>query len=257
MHKTRSPQLPDSTRPSASRTEVSTAHAILDVAEPTIESGSGQHSKGTRVSSLSALDAEIARLEAELDKRDQEIQQLRARLLMYEAAPPAARVLLPVEGATPAEPEPLFAATPPGGSEFIYPTLKRVAMRLEACSLLPPPISASQPPSQRRAPRRSCEIELEFTEDTHFYAGLTQDISQGGVFIATYKVLPVGHRLQLEFDLPDGMHVSAKGEVRWLREAASATSRPGMGVAFLDLPDDSRQAITEFCRKRPPLYMDL
>jgi len=203
------------------------------------------------------LKAEIARLETELEKRDREIQQLRARLLRYEAAPASARVLLPVEGATPVKPEQPFAATPQGARDDAYPTLQRVAMKLEACSLLPPPLSASQPPSQRRAPRRSCEIELEFTEDTHFYAGLTQDISQGGVFIATYKVLPVGHRLQLEFDLPDGMHVSANGEVRWLRETASATSRPGMGVAFLDLPDDSREAITEFCRKRPPLYMDV
>ena len=249
MHKTHSQPLSDPMRSSAPDAEVSAARAIGNTAERTFDSVSGPTSK--------VLEAEIARLETELDKRDREIQQLRARLLKYEAAPQSVRVLLPVEGATPVKPEQPFAATPQGARDDAYPTLQRVAMKLEACSLLPPPLSASQPPSQRRAPRRSCEIELEFTEDTHFYAGLTQDISQGGVFIATYKVLPVGHRLQLEFDLPDGMHVSAKGEVRWLRETASATSRPGMGVAFLDLSDDSREAITEFCRKRPPLYMDV
>ncbi len=82
-------------------------------------------------------------------------------------------------------------------------------------------------------------------------------MAQGGLFIATYRVQPLGTELELEFELPDGARVCAQGVVRWFREGAAAMSdRPGMGVEFTALPEAALVAIERFCRVRPPLYME-
>jgi uncharacterized protein (TIGR02266 family) len=137
-----------------------------------------------------------------------------------------------------------------------YPVLSNIAVALSASSL-PPRSADSTPPSQRRAQRKVCALELEFTEETHFYAGLTQDISEGGVFIATYHLFPVGTRLELSFQLPDGTLIKTCGRVRWLRGDAAQGERPGMGVAFGDLAEDALSAIARYCQERPPLYMEI
>lgn len=136
-----------------------------------------------------------------------------------------------------------------------FPVLQHVAVALRA-STLPPPGADSVPPSQRKNPRRSCEIELAFSEETQFYTGLTQDISEGGVFVATYRLFPIGTRLELSFQLPDGTTVNTWGRVRWLRDEA-AQCRPGMGVEFGDLREDVARAIAQFCEQRAPLYIEV
>ena len=112
-------------------------------------------------------------------------------------------------------------------------------------------------PSRREDPRIRRELEVEFSHETEFYAGITADLSQGGLFIATYHPYPLGTRLDLGFELPDGTAVKARGQVRWLREEVPGVSRPGMGVAFEQLSQEALAAITSFCRQRAPLYMEL
>lgn len=212
--------------------EASGPHSLVVPAE--IEHAPGTFERDSTFESRSdALKVELAQVKATLAAREREIAALKERLAALEGNPvPQAPMLGPSEPAT------------------AYPMLQRVAVTYASGSLAPPN-------SQRRTPRRCCEIELEFTEDTHFYAGLTQDISQGGVFIATYNLLPVGSRLELEFELPNGTHVKASGQVRWLRENPLSGARPGMGVAFSDLSEAALCAIDQFCRERPPLYMDI
>ncbi len=110
---------------------------------------------------------------------------------------------------------------------------------------------------RRSTPRFFGEFELEFNYETHFFAGLTLDISTGGLFIATYQLLPVGTRLSLSFQLPDGTRLSVRGEVRWVRSGGEGHERPGMGVAFRELPAEARDKIAAYCLKRPPLYVEL
>ena len=213
-----------------------------------------------------ALRAELTKVREVLAQRELEIAELKRRIASFEKRPidmqpqtSAAYDMKPTLAATAPASQPAAEAPPPTApAEPTYPTLQRVAVGYATNSSLPPTSSReSAPPSQRKASRRSCELELEFTEDSHFYAGLTQDISQGGVFIATYRLFPVGSRLELAFELPDGTRVKTRGEVRWLREGAAAGTRPGMGVAFSDLPEAALTAIADFCRERPPLYMDI
>jgi uncharacterized protein (TIGR02266 family) len=114
------------------------------------------------------------------------------------------------------------------------------------------------PVTERRTSDRTPFLaDLEFGEDAQFFTGLSLDISEGGLFVTTYTDIPLGTRLVLCFDLPDGTAVEARGEVKWRRSAVADGERPGIGIAFTQLPDDARQRIAALCERRPPLYFDV
>jgi len=118
-----------------------------------------------------------------------------------------------------------------------------------------PPRSA---PAERRVSDRAPWIaDLEFGEDAQFFTGLSLDISEGGLFVSTYTTIPVGTRLVLSFELPDGMKVEARGEVRWVRDAAADGERPGVGIVFTELPAGVRERIAELCAREKPLYFEV
>jgi uncharacterized protein (TIGR02266 family) len=138
---------------------------------------------------------------------------------------------------------------------FLYPLQKAQ----ERASMAPPPPG---PPKQvahdpRRATRRlPLDVDLGFQSETNFYVGFSEDISEGGLFVATYDFLPLGTRLVVNFTLPDGHVVSAKSEVRWVREHNPRTPEmmPGMGVQFLELSREDHDAVQKFLRRRAPLF---
>ena len=108
----------------------------------------------------------------------------------------------------------------------------------------------------RATPRTSLVVELHLASDSHFFSGLSGDISEGGVFVSTYRDLATGTPVDLEFSLPGSDRVmKAKGEVRWHR-SASPDVPPGVGIAFEELTDEDRALIHRFCTLRPPLYYD-
>ncbi len=113
----------------------------------------------------------------------------------------------------------------------------------------------ASPPNRRATPRALVEVEVDLGSESHFFTGMTGDLSRGGVFIATYRPLKVDDRLDLRFVLPDGT-VEARGRVCWLRHATGDLG-PGAGVAFEELNDESRSRIERFCSEREPLYYDL
>ena len=117
-----------------------------------------------------------------------------------------------------------------------------------------------QPTQQRQAERHDLEISVDLDSDTNFYTGLTQNISTGGVFIATHQIKKVGERVQLKFNLPGAPRpVQCMTEVRWIRENSSlhrTDSPPGMGVRFIDLSDEDRGIIEGFVQSRESLFYD-
>jgi uncharacterized protein (TIGR02266 family) len=103
----------------------------------------------------------------------------------------------------------------------------------------------------------SSPCELEFAEETQFFAGLGRNMAKGGLFIATYRALPIGSEVEVELELPDGAAVRAHGVVSWLRGASSELGAcPGIGIEFTTVPEAALVAIERFCRVRPPLYIE-
>jgi len=225
---------------------------------------------------LASLREEAARrIEAALRERDAalaEVEVLRASLRPGGASMPPElalpRVVQPPPLAPPTEPTSIPSPTPPALPPLAsaapaqprarepgsVPTLSEVIV---ATDPLGHDLGATDPDERRSEPRIQRQFELEFNYETHFFAGLTLDISSGGLFIATYHLLPVGTALSLSFQLPDGVRLSVRGEVRWVRCASEGNERPGMGVAFKELSADALEAISAFCAERPPLYIDL
>jgi uncharacterized protein (TIGR02266 family) len=104
--------------------------------------------------------------------------------------------------------------------------------------------------------RAFIEVEIGLTSESHFYTGLSLDLSTGGVFVATYEPARPGSAVSLYFVLPDGHVVNAEGVVRWTRDGAP-DAPPGMGVAFVNISPASLAHIAQFCASRPPLYFDV
>jgi uncharacterized protein (TIGR02266 family) len=110
-------------------------------------------------------------------------------------------------------------------------------------------------PDQRGANRVVVDVEVSLASESHFFVGLTRNLSQGGLFVATWRRLPVGTPLDLVLTLPDGI-VTARARVRWVRDATEV-SAPGIGVMFEGLGEGDRQRIEVFCAERAPYYFDV
>ncbi len=120
-------------------------------------------------------------------------------------------------------------------------------------------IDSLVPESVRREHDRfSVELEISVLSEHNLYAGLAENLSAGGLFIATHKLQPVGSKLELALRMPGSeQEFQVVGEVRWVRlyNEDSDTS-PGLGVRFLELPPGASVAIERFLAQREPLFFD-
>jgi uncharacterized protein (TIGR02266 family) len=153
------------------------------------------------------------------------------------------------------------AAMPLVAKEAAVPLVTRTASgRPAPSSVRPAPEPDGTVPltrrSRRAAERAFIDVDVGFVSDSNFYAGLSMDMSAGGLFVATYQIRPVGTPVMLSFVLPDGTTVTVAGEVRWVRDPRSGEAIPGMGIAFRGLEGADLEAVQRFCRKREPMYFD-
>src|SRR5260370_15106507 len=93
--------------------------------------------------------------------------------------------------------------------------------------------------------RLALELEVTLQSDSNFYIGLTDNLSDGGIFVATHLVQPIGTVVSLTFRLPNRRTpVVTAGRVRWIREVVeSREAPPRMGLEFEPLsPDAARHS---------------
>jgi uncharacterized protein (TIGR02266 family) len=112
----------------------------------------------------------------------------------------------------------------------------------------------------RAAERFDLEVKVDLESDHNFYTGLTQNISSGGVFIATNAIRKIGDRITLKFSLPGTNETLAvETEVRWIRENSAlhkVEGATGMGVRFVNLSPAAASMIQKFVESRDSLYYD-
>ncbi|MEW6433310.1 MAG: TIGR02266 family protein [Myxococcota bacterium] len=116
---------------------------------------------------------------------------------------------------------------------------------------------AAARPAQRRAQRRvMVQTQVDFQSDANFYLGFSANISEGGIFVATVAVVPIGTEVDLNFTLPTGERIACQGVVRWVREVNDRLpdAFPGIGVQFVGLDSGSLEAIRRFVAQRDPLF---
>jgi uncharacterized protein (TIGR02266 family) len=149
--------------------------------------------------------------------------------------------------------------TPPAGR-----TPERV--RRHALSLHPDPDAGlvdeqgrrgSVPPERRGEERAAFQVDIGLYSATQFFAGISGDLSEGGLFVATYTPRPVGTEVHVTFVLPAmggvATSVQASAIVAWVRPPDGSGAEPGMGLRFLSLGEAERNAIERFMQLRPPM----
>jgi uncharacterized protein (TIGR02266 family) len=105
----------------------------------------------------------------------------------------------------------------------------------------------------------SVEVDVGLDSEHNFYTGLTRDISTGGLFVATHKLLAVGTKVRVRFTLPGQKEaIETDTEVRWLRDSrAMTTDAPeGMGLRFTGLSPPAKKVIGHFLNDRDSLFYD-
>jgi uncharacterized protein (TIGR02266 family) len=113
---------------------------------------------------------------------------------------------------------------------------------------------------RRSAIRLPVEIDVRVEGAAHHFAGVTGDLSPGGMFIATpsYKgrFIPIGTHVVLTFELRQNgerVELAVIGVVQWRRDDHH-DGPPGLGVAFFCLDPEVRTMLVHFCSVRERLY---
>ncbi|MCK5799179.1 MAG: TIGR02266 family protein, partial [Deltaproteobacteria bacterium] len=103
------------------------------------------------------------------------------------------------------------------------------------------------------------KANIGLATQSNLYTGFTNDISEGGVFVTTHQLLPIGTEVEIEVSFADvgGPSVKARAVVRWIRDEDAGEGDPGLGVNFLDLDDEIRTWIQRFVdSQRQPIFYE-
>lgn len=114
----------------------------------------------------------------------------------------------------------------------------------------------------RQHQRVNIEVEVSMHSDSNFYAGITNNVSEGGLFVATYTPPPKGAIIELQLTLPNSKEVyPVKGVVVWIRDIDAADvgdgTPPGVGIRWTEIPPNALQAITKFVTSRDTMLVDV
>jgi hypothetical protein len=115
-----------------------------------------------------------------------------------------------------------------------------------------PPIPSPSPDSSAAV---ALDVDLAPDSESHFFVDLSGDASHAGIFVATWRDIPVGRAVVLAASLPDG-RIVVSGRVRWLREAC-CEGGPGIGVALEGLSERDIALLTRFCAECPPYLYEV
>jgi len=110
----------------------------------------------------------------------------------------------------------------------------------------------ARPISRRRLPRIRLDADIDLHSISNFFIGHSENISDGGVFVATDREVAIGTEVELAFTLPDGVEIRGRGQVRWARPTA-AGAVAGLGVQFIELTGAAQDAVQNFVRMRSPI----
>lgn len=120
----------------------------------------------------------------------------------------------------------------------------------------------SQPIAQleerRRHPRHSIEAQITASSQNNFFCGFTEDLSEGGVFVAMSPAPAIGELVHLSVRVGVEPAVVVVGEVRWHRTDA-AGNITGCGLHFVMLEPRAVDLLHGLLGRagQPPLLVDL
>jgi Tfp pilus assembly protein PilZ len=99
---------------------------------------------------------------------------------------------------------------------------------------------------------------VDVASEDNLYAGLSYDVSAGGIFVATIDTPPIGTNVDVTVTLPDATKLDLVGVVRWVRDPAQASPGlpAGCGIEWDELPMDALRSLLHFAELREPLLWE-
>ena len=89
-------------------------------------------------------------------------------------------------------------------------------------------------------------LQVRFSSGKELRSACLQNISEGGIFIATERPLDLGSRLHLAISNSEvAGEVELHGTVKWVRSAPDVEGPAGMGICFDGISDEQRVAIRD------------
>lgn len=113
--------------------------------------------------------------------------------------------------------------------------------------------------NKRRHKRRAYETEVSLETGSQFFTGFSQNISSGGLFIATHELLQLGDTMRVRFRIPSiEEEFDVQAEVRWVRPPREDTpdQLPGMGVSFIGLSPEQSAVLNQYLDSAETLFYD-
>lgn len=108
--------------------------------------------------------------------------------------------------------------------------------------------------SARQAQRMRVRARVSLRSPTNLLEGRMEDLSVGGLFLATAHPLPVGAEVELALTLLGEGELLLNARVAWVRDAQPTHAEPaGIGLTFEALDSESRAAVERFIERRAPL----
>ena len=107
--------------------------------------------------------------------------------------------------------------------------------------------------TQRRINQRfQVDLELTLQSESTIWMGHLENVSDGGVFVASKELKPIGTEIEITIKLPGTMlPIWAVGVVCWIRETSGKTDAPlGMGIQFKLIADEALRRIRDYVRER-------
>ena len=103
---------------------------------------------------------------------------------------------------------------------------------------------------RRQHERRPVELPVVIEDAANKVRGKVRfdshDLSVGGAFLRSDLLFEVGEEVRIDFTLPEGHRVHARGRVVRVSRERDGGQVPGMGIEFIALADSDRDAVRAF-----------
>lgn len=111
----------------------------------------------------------------------------------------------------------------------------------------------------RETKRHPLKVDVTYFSEHNFFTGFSENISSGGIFVATYDTPQLGQVFDVLFTIPGLQEPTrARGRVVWVREhdPLNPDSIAGMGLRFEDLEPAVEDAVNLFLAHRDPIFYE-
>jgi len=114
--------------------------------------------------------------------------------------------------------------------------------------------------SGRASTRVPLKVEVNLQSEDTFFTGFSENISEGGLFVATDAPFQIGTKLTVQLSLMGKVAEKLSVVVRWVRPANASGGLPaGMGVQFEGLDDRKLSELQAFLdsQMKETLFFDM